>query len=279
MRSSLVVAASLALVALASGCTSSADDASPSAGSSDLTAAKITPKEGLFTGVAVMNDDTCGFQPGLGRIYIADAETSQYATSYVYPNVDITARFAISLSGKSGSGQETNSFDVAVPSGSPAKVTVDTTFIDTWQSTTTFVRRASESIRCEGDGCSDPSVATAIGAARSFPCSATMITAFAQASCDAYPFRQVYDDSVTSVWVTGTFNDWAKTPAEGALEMKKGEDGAWSLDAQLPVPSAGDGKHLYKFIKNGASYWDQDMSNPIFVADGQTGTNSILYCQ
>ena len=75
----------------------------------------------------------------------------------------------------------------------------------------------------------------------------------------------------------GDFVNWAKTPEEGALVMRKGEGGLWSLDASLPVSA--DGQHLYKFIKNGQSTFDQDGWNPVSVDDGQTGRNSVLFFQ
>ena len=269
MRTALLVLASLSVIA---GCSSSTTEEGASS-SSDLTA--IAPKDGLYTGTMVANDDTCGLRPGLDRSYVSSAAAAAYTTSYVIPQANVLSSFAVSLAGRSGTNQGTQTIDL----GPGTSLIIDMKLVDTWQSSTTFVRRAEESYRCEGDGCAALVAAAVVGTSGQLPCSATKITAFSVASCDAYPFRQVYDDSVTSVWVTGTFNNWAKTPDEGALVMTKGADGAWTLDANLPLPTSADGTHLYKFIKNGAWYWDQDLANPMSVPDGQTGTNSILYCE
>ena len=74
-----------------------------------------------------------------------------------------------------------------------------------------------------------------------------------------------------SVWVTGTFTDWAKTPSEGAIEMSKSGDGTWSVETTIRM----EGRHQYKFIVDGDK-WVTDPDNPNRADDGEGGKNSVL---
>jgi len=83
--------------------------------------------------------------------------------------------------------------------------------------------------------------------------------------------------SAGSVWVTGTFvagpgGAWPGTPAAGALELVNDGSGRWSVTTRIePV-----GRHLYKFIVDGAATWIPDPANPITEPDGVGGFNSVL---
>lgn len=257
---------SLASLVLVAGCSASEDAAS---GTADLTGT-IRPKQGLYTGTTVSYEDTCGLGPWLDRAYVVSGDDG-YATSYVVPESNFQFSYPLTLAGKTAKNESTQTIELA----GGTRISVVMKMVDTWQSASTFVRRAEESFLCEGSRCE--SAPRTLGMSGELPCSATKITAYALASCDEYPFRQVYDPGITSVWISGTFNDWARTPAEGALVMKQDGEGVWTLDAKLPPPASG--QHLYKFIKNGRAYWDQDAANPVSVEDGRTGKNSVLYCQ
>jgi glycosidase len=95
--------------------------------------------------------------------------------------------------------------------------------------------------------------------------------------CNEITFRYV-NSGATSVWVSGTFTprigdplEWARDPAEGALEMVN-EDGAWTVTA-LIEPT---GRHEYKFIVNGTD-WIADPNSDEFVPDCCGGQNSVMY--
>lgn len=266
MRFSLIGPGSLASLALVGGCSAGAESASTA---EDLTGT-VSPKQGLYTGTTVSFEDSCGLGTWLDRAYVVTSEGG-YATTYVMPESNFQVPYALPLAGKTAQNESTQTIDLT----GGTKVSIVMKMVDTWQSATTFVRRAEQSFDCAGARCE--SAPRTLGLSGELPCSATKITAYALASCDEYPFRQVYDEGITSVWISGTFNNWARTPAEGALVMKQGDGGVWTLDAKLP-PSA-DGKHLYKLIKNARWFWDQDAANPMSVEDGQTGKNSVLYCQ
>lgn len=87
--------------------------------------------------------------------------------------------------------------------------------------------------------------------------------------CDEVTFT--YDGAADSVWITGSFNDWAPTLADGALEMVKNEQDVWELTTTI----AQVGTHHYKFIIDG-SEWIADPSNPDQVSDHYLGYNSVL---
>ena len=83
----------------------------------------------------------------------------------------------------------------------------------------------------------------------------------------------------SSVWVSGTFTprpgaptEWARNPAEGALEMVNDGAGGWSVTS-LIEPT---GQHLYKLIINGTD-WIPDPNSEALVDDGFGGQNSVLF--
>ena len=72
--------------------------------------------------------------------------------------------------------------------------------------------------------------------------------------CDEVAFE--YTGAASSVWITGSFNDWATSPTEGAIELSEDSPGVWSTTAVFPM---GDyGQHFYKLIIDG----DQWVSDP-----------------
>ncbi len=85
--------------------------------------------------------------------------------------------------------------------------------------------------------------------------------------CDVHTFT--YAGAATSVWVTGSFTDWATTPP-GALAMTDAGGGAWSVTAQI-----GEGRQSYKLILDGAT-WIVDPANPDRESDGFGGQNSVV---
>ena len=63
--------------------------------------------------------------------------------------------------------------------------------------------------------------------------------------------------TVTSVWVSGSFNGWAATPGAGAVPMTGPDgDGVWTASRPLPP-----GVHEYKLIVD-ATQWMADPANP-----------------
>jgi len=78
------------------------------------------------------------------------------------------------------------------------------------------------------------------------------------------------DAAATSVWVTGSFNGWAETPAMGAIALERGMDGVWRVQR-----SFARGRYLYKFIVNG-SMWVPDPANMNRESDGFGSFNSVL---
>jgi len=78
------------------------------------------------------------------------------------------------------------------------------------------------------------------------------------------------DAGYTSVWLSGSFNAWATTPAEGALALEL-VDGTWTLTTLIePL-----GTHQYKFVIDG-TMWIPDPGNPNSVPDTFGGTNSVI---
>lgn len=87
--------------------------------------------------------------------------------------------------------------------------------------------------------------------------------------CDEITFK--YAAAAETVWVTGSFNDWAPTLEEGALALTKNADGVFELTETI----AQKGTHHYKFIIDGKQ-WIADPSNPDKVSDFYFGSNSVL---
>lgn len=87
--------------------------------------------------------------------------------------------------------------------------------------------------------------------------------------CEQVTFR-FEAPQATSVWVTGSFTQWATTPAGGAIPLVQSGP-SWSVTTAVTPP----GRHQYKFVVDGAT-WLPDPSNPERVDDGFGGFNSVL---
>jgi AMP-activated protein kinase-like protein len=85
--------------------------------------------------------------------------------------------------------------------------------------------------------------------------------------CDQVTFH--YAGAASTVWVTGTFTDWATSPP-GARPMSPDPGGGWSLTTLV-----GPGHQLYKFLIDG-SIWIADPTNSQTEPDGFGGVNSVL---
>ena len=77
--------------------------------------------------------------------------------------------------------------------------------------------------------------------------------------------------TATSVWMTGTFSQWAPNPP-GAIEFVQSGGGGWDGSYDFPA-----GQHAYKFIVNGNN-WILDPTNPNTMDDGMGNTNSAFTC-
>ncbi|MGE0786008.1 MAG: alpha-amylase family glycosyl hydrolase [Sandaracinaceae bacterium] len=96
--------------------------------------------------------------------------------------------------------------------------------------------------------------------------------------CNEISFRYV-NAGASTVWISGTFTpragaptEWARTPAEGALEMVRDGSGAWTLTTLIEP----FGRHEYKLIIDGTD-WIADPNADELVSDGFGGQNSVLY--
>lgn len=89
--------------------------------------------------------------------------------------------------------------------------------------------------------------------------------------CD-HAFRLDGYATASSVWLTGTFINWAGTPQAGAIAFSLGGDGGWT--GTYPFQP---GTHQYKLIVNGTD-WILDPTNPNTADDGMGHTNSIYTC-
>lgn len=78
--------------------------------------------------------------------------------------------------------------------------------------------------------------------------------------------------TATSVWLTGSFVDWATTPGAGAIALTQEAGGAWS--GSYPFEA---GTHYYKFIVDGSN-WILDPTNQRTAEDGNGNTNSVYTC-
>lgn len=87
-----------------------------------------------------------------------------------------------------------------------------------------------------------------------------------------HTFRVEGRETASSVWLTGSFVDWAGDPASGAIELVLGSDGVWTKTYELQP-----GTHQYKFIVDG-SEWILDPENPSTVDDGMGNTNNLYIC-
>lgn len=77
--------------------------------------------------------------------------------------------------------------------------------------------------------------------------------------------------TATSVWITGTFSQWAPNPP-GAIAFVQSGGGGWDATHAFPP-----GQHAYKFIVNGNN-WILDPTNPNTMDDGMGNTNSVFTC-
>ncbi len=93
----------------------------------------------------------------------------------------------------------------------------------------------------------------------------------AATTCDN-TFRLDGMSGATTVWLTGSFVNWGGNPGAGAVELVKGNDGAWTVTRTMDA-----GTHQYKFIVDGTN-WIADPGNPSSVDDGFGGKNSLYVC-
>jgi glycosidase len=77
--------------------------------------------------------------------------------------------------------------------------------------------------------------------------------------------------SAQTVWMTGSFTDWAGNPNLGAIPLSKSGD-IWSAKVTLP-----EGKTLYKFVVDGRN-WIADPNALVNESDGFGGVNSSYQC-
>ncbi len=74
-----------------------------------------------------------------------------------------------------------------------------------------------------------------------------------------------------SVWLSGSFTDWAPRPMDGAIALTRQGD-TWTVRRTMPA-----GKNLYKFIVNGTE-WVADPFAVTREADAFGGFNSVYQC-
>lgn len=85
-------------------------------------------------------------------------------------------------------------------------------------------------------------------------------------------FRLDGHSTASTVWLSGSFVSWGGDPPNGALELLKGVDGAWTVTHEFEA-----GSHQYKFIVNGND-WITDPTNPDVIDDGSGNVNSLYLC-
>jgi hypothetical protein len=77
--------------------------------------------------------------------------------------------------------------------------------------------------------------------------------------------------TATSVWLTGSFSQWAPNPP-GAIAFTQAGGGGWDVTHDFPA-----GQQTYKFVVNGNN-WILDPTNPTTMDDGMGNTNSAFTC-
>ena len=87
--------------------------------------------------------------------------------------------------------------------------------------------------------------------------------------CPVVTFWYEASDDVKSVFVSGSFDDWAP-PGEGAFAMTD-PDGDLKWEVSVPLSP---GTHTYKLVVD--DVWILDPANPSTVSDGYGGMNSVL---
>ncbi len=93
----------------------------------------------------------------------------------------------------------------------------------------------------------------------------------AAAVCE-HDFRLDGRPTASSVWLTGSFVQWAGDPQSGAVAFTQGTDGAWTGSYTFAA-----GTHQYKFIVDGTE-WILDPTNPDTADDGMGNTNNVYTC-
>lgn len=81
-------------------------------------------------------------------------------------------------------------------------------------------------------------------------------------------FELAGHEKAKAVFLTGSFAGWDPK----ANPMTLDADGVWRVEIEL-----GTGKHVYKFVVDGA--WMADPANPETEDDGYGGTNSVLFVE
>ena len=89
--------------------------------------------------------------------------------------------------------------------------------------------------------------------------------------CD-HAFRLDGHGTASSVYLTGSFVNWAGDPQGGAIAFTLGSDGGWTGSYGFQA-----GTHQYKFVVNG-NQWIADPTNPNQQDDGFGGKNSVYTC-
>lgn len=97
------------------------------------------------------------------------------------------------------------------------------------------------------------------------------VDAVEAAVCD-HAFSLEGYGTASSVWLTGTFVEWAATPGAGAIPLTLDAGGAWT--GSYPFPA---GTHYYKFVVD-SSNWILDPANPRTAEDGNGNVNSVYTC-
>lgn len=258
---------------LVTGCAVTATDPTETISSSSTAelSGPFQPRVGLLVAGELLDEgSTCGSpETWLPRNdFVAASSRTGYTRSiHLLPASEQPApRLDYVLVGRTGIHRSETSW--APPAGSAGAMHVTLQSTDLWEDDSTVLRVDTAAYRCEGGAC-----AWAHSSHPTLPCITTRVQRYTLARCGSYPFRH-HAPSASSVWVTGSFNGWAKTPADGALELERGVDGEWRLDAALPDSL---GRATYKFIVDGE--WREDPVNPVRERNGLGGHNSVLGCR
>jgi glycosidase len=97
-----------------------------------------------------------------------------------------------------------------------------------------------------------------------------LLTGLAQAKSCEWTFS-LTDAGARSVWVSGSFTDWAGRPESGAVAMTRMGD-TWTAQVALP-----EGRNLYKFIVDGRR-WVSDPHALAYEPDPYGSQNAVLQC-
>jgi len=80
--------------------------------------------------------------------------------------------------------------------------------------------------------------------------------------------RYYHDDTATSVFLAGDFNNWART----GIPLSKDEKGLWLAEVEAPSP----GRYQYRFIVDGERWVEDSNNNGTKVPDNLGGLNSVI---